>query len=85
MLKTDIRGRLMTCSYCKKKKVVMIGSELYLGRRGRWCFRNRLVAENPATVTGFSRKYDYLMLVRFEGQKTVHSMNFSHFCNCKED
>jgi hypothetical protein len=75
----------MTCSYCGKRKVVMVGNELYLGRRGRQCCRYSVKAESPATVVGFSRQYEYLMRVRFEGQKTVGTFNYSHFCHCTGD
>lgn len=82
-MRCDIRGRLTECPICHGKKVLMVGNELYLNSRGRRCFRYSVIAENPAKIVGFSRKYEYILRVQFEGRKTTKNVSFGHFHNCK--
>ncbi len=84
MTKQGIKGRSIYCYECGTKVFVMLGNTYYPNARGRRCWRRSLISENEATVVGFSRKWEGLIIVRFEGQKSMKSVAFSHFHQCKK-
>jgi len=80
----DIKGRLVQCGECDERVLLLVGNTLYPNARGRRCWRWSKIAENEATVVGFSKEYDTLIRVKFEGQKVVKSCAFSHFHQCQK-
>lgn len=82
-MRLGIKAELMTCNECHEKVLMQKGRKMYLNGRGRVCMRWSKAAEDQAMIVGWSKRYDYLIRVRFDGQKTIKTMAVGFFHNCK--